>query len=104
MRSLIICTHHPILLGDKIEKNEMEGACSGYGGGETRVRVLVRKSEGKGPLGRPRRRWKDNIKMYLQEVGCGGADWIELAQTMYSWRALVNAVMTFRFHKMQGFS
>ena len=59
-------------------------------------RVLVGKPEGKGPLGRPRRRWEDNIKMDLQEVRCGGMDWIELAQDMDRWRALVNAVMNLR--------
>ena len=48
------------------------------------------------PLGRPRRRWEDNIKMDLQEVGCGCMDWIELAQYRDSWRALVNVVMNFR--------
>jgi hypothetical protein len=58
----------------------MGGACSTYGGGERRVRVLVGKPEGKRPLGRARRRWEDNIKMDLQEVGSGGRDWIELAQ------------------------
>ena len=58
--------------------------------------VLVGKPEGKRPLGRPRRRWEDNIKMDLQEVGCGGADWIELAQDRDRWRALVNAVMNLR--------
>jgi len=59
-------------------------------------RVLVGKPEGKRPLGRPRRRWEDNIKMYIQEVGCGGMDWIELAQDRDRWRSLVNAVMNIR--------
>ena len=57
--------------------------------------VLVGKPEGKSPLGRPRRRWEDNIKMDLQEVGRGG-DWMELAQDRDRWRALVNTVMNFR--------
>ena len=57
--------------------------------------VLVGKSEGKRPLG-PRRRWEDHFKIDLQEVGCGGVDWIELAQDRDRWRALVNAVMNFR--------
>ena len=51
------------------------------------------KPEGKRLLGRPRRSWEDNIKMDLQEVGCGGMDWIDLAQDKDMWRALVNAVM-----------
>ena len=55
-------------------------------------RVLVGKPEGK----RPRRRWEDNIKMDLQEVGCGGVDWIELVEDRDRWRALVNAVMNIR--------
>ena len=59
-------------------------------------RVLVGKPEGKRPLERPRRRWEDNIKMDLQEVGCGGMDWIELAQDKDRWRGLVNAVMNLR--------
>ena len=56
-------------------------------------RVLVGKPEGKRPLGRPRRRWEDNIRMDLQEVGCGGMYWIGLAQDRDSYRALVSAVM-----------
>ena len=56
-------------------------------------RVLVGKPEGKRPLGRPRRRWDDNIKMDLQEVGCGGVDWAELAQARDKWWTLVTAVM-----------
>jgi len=54
---------------------------------------LVGKPEGKRLLGRPRRRWEENIKMYLQEVGCGGMDWIELVQVGDSWWALLNVLM-----------
>jgi hypothetical protein len=57
---------------------------------------LAGKPEGKIPLGRPRRRWEDNIKMDLLEVGCEGLDWIELAQDRDRWRAVVNAVMNLR--------
>jgi hypothetical protein len=65
-------------------------------GRERRVEVLVGKPEGKRLLGRPRRRWEDNIKTDLQEVRCGDLDWIELAQDRDRWRALVNAVMNLR--------
>ena len=58
--------------------------------------VLVGTPEGKRPLGRPRRRWEDNIKVDLQEVVCGGMDWIELVQDTDRWQALVNAVMKLR--------
>jgi hypothetical protein len=59
-------------------------------------RVLVGKPEGKRPLGRPRPRWEDNIKMDLQEVGYGGMDWIDVDQDRDRWRALVNVVMNLR--------
>jgi hypothetical protein len=59
-------------------------------------RLLVGKPEGQSPLGRPRRRWVDNIKMDLLEIGWGGVDWIGLAQDRVKWRALVNAVMNHR--------
>jgi len=59
-------------------------------------RVLVGKPEELGPLRRSRRRWEENIKMDLKEVGCGGIDWIELAQDRDRWRAVVNAVMNLR--------
>ena len=60
-------------------------ACMGEG--RDMHRVLVGKPEGKRPLGRPRHRWENNIKMDLQEVGCGGMDWIKLAQDRDSWQA-----------------
>jgi hypothetical protein len=73
--------------GDKIEKNETDGAW---------YRVLVGKPEGKKPLGRPRRTWKDNIRMDLQERGCEYEDWIGLAQDRDRWRALVSVVRNLR--------
>ena len=64
-------------------------------------RVLAGKPEGKGPLGRPRRRWEDNIKMDLQEVGGGCVDWMELAQDRDRWRVVVSTVRNFRVPKMR---
>jgi hypothetical protein len=79
----------------KIKSRRMRWAghmpCMGEGRGM--CRVLVGKPEGKRPVGRPRRRWEDNIKMDLQEMGFGDKDWIELAQDRDRWRALVNVVM-----------
>jgi hypothetical protein len=66
--------------------------------------VLVGKREGKRPLGRPRRRWEDNIKMDLQEVGGSCGDWMELAQDRDRWRALVGTVRNLRVPKMRGIS
>ena len=67
-------------------------------------RVLVGKSQGKRPLGRPRRRWEDNIKMDLQEVRGGCGDWMELAHNRERWRALVSTVRNLRVPKMRGIS
>jgi hypothetical protein len=87
MKSLMIfksrsvrCAGHVARMGERIDV----------------YRVLMGKPEGKRPLGRPRRRWEDNIKMDLQEVGCGGMDWTDLTQDRVRWRALVYAVMNFR--------
>ena len=67
-------------------------------------KVMVGKPEGKRPLGRPRRRCEDNIKMDLEEVGRSCGDWMELAQDRDRWRALVSTVMNLGFHKMRGIS
>jgi hypothetical protein len=66
------------------------------GKGRDAYRFLVEKPEGRRPLGIPRRRWEDNIRMDLREVGCGCVDWMELAQDRDRWRTLVNAVMNLR--------
>ena len=65
-------------------------------------RVLMGKPEGKRPLGKPMRKWEDNIKMDLQEVGAGCGDWMELAQDRDRWRALVSTVRKLRVPKMWG--
>jgi hypothetical protein len=70
--------------------------CSSTGERRGVYKFLVGKTEGRSPLGRPRRRWEDNIKMDLQEVGCGGMVCIELAHNRDRWWALVNAVMNLR--------
>jgi hypothetical protein len=59
-------------------------------------RVLVRRPEGERPLGRPRRRWEDNIKLNLREIGIDAANWIQLARDRVQWRAFVNTVMNLR--------
>ena len=74
----------------------MGGACSRHGGEARCIQGLVGKPEGKRPLGRPSCGWEDNIRMYLQEVGCEGMDWIDLALDRDRWRALVNEAMNLR--------
>jgi hypothetical protein len=74
----------------------MGGACSTNGEKRNAYRILVGKPEGKRPLGRPRRRWEDNIRMDLREIGSGGMDWIDLAQDRDQWSTLVNTVMNLR--------
>jgi hypothetical protein len=66
------------------------------GEGRRVYRVLVGRPEGKKPLGRPRRRWEDNIKMDLGEIWIDGANWIQLTQDRVQWRAFVNTVMNLR--------
>jgi hypothetical protein len=70
--------------------------CSTHGEGRVVYRVLVGRPEGKRPLGSPRRRWEDNIKMGLREIVIDGANWIRLAQDRVQWRAFVNTVMNLR--------
>jgi len=82
--------------GDKIEKNGWAGHVARMGEERGVYRFLLGKAEGRRPLGRPRRRWVDNIRMDLQEVGCGYMDWIGLAQDRDRWRTLVSAVMNLR--------
>jgi hypothetical protein len=70
----------------------MGGACSTNGEKRNAYRILVGKPGGR-PLGRPRRRWVDNIKMDLREIGLNGVDWIDMAEDKDQWRALVNTVL-----------
>jgi hypothetical protein len=74
----------------------MGGACGARGGGEGCIQHFGWEEGGRIPLGRPRRRWEDNIKMDLWEIGFGDVDWIHLAQDRDRWRALVNTVMNLR--------
>jgi len=80
----------------KSRRMRWAGHVARMGEGRGVHRVLVGKPEGRIPLGRPRRRWEDNIKTDVQEVGGGCADWMELAQNRERWRALVSTVMNFR--------
>ena len=88
----------------KSRRMRWEGHVARMGEGRGVHRVLVGRPEGKRPLGRPRRRWEDNIKMDLQEVGRGCKAWMELAQDRDRWRALVGTVLNLRVPKMRGIS
>ena len=88
----------------KSRRMRWAGHVTRMGEGRGVHRVLVGKPEGKRPLGRPRRRWDDNIKMDLREVGGGCEDWMELAQDRDRWRALVGTVMNLRVPKTRGIS
>jgi hypothetical protein len=74
----------------------MGWTCGTHGEGRGAYRVLIGRSEGKRPLGRPSRRWEDNIKMDLREIGIDGANWIRLAQDRVQWWAFVNTMMNLR--------
>ena len=80
----------------KSRRMRWAGHVARMGEGRAVYRVLVGKPEGRRPLGRPRRRWEDNIRMDHREVGCGCVDWMEPAQDRDRWRALVSAVMNLR--------
>jgi hypothetical protein len=85
-----------IIIMMKSRRMRWAGHVARMGAKRNVYRILVGKPEGKRPLGRPRRRWADNIKMDLREIGWDGMDWIELAQDKDPWRALVNTVMNLR--------
>jgi hypothetical protein len=76
-----------------MKEDEVGWTCDTHGGGERCLQVLVGRPEGKRPLGRPRHRWEDNIKMYLREIGIDGVNWIWLAWDRVQCRAFVNTVM-----------
>jgi len=89
--------HFPVIKSKRMGWVGRGGACSTYGESRGVYRVLVGKPEGQRPIGKPRHSWEGNTKMDLQEVGCGGMDWIDLAQDRDRWRPLVNTVMNLRF-------
>jgi hypothetical protein len=80
----------------KSRRMRWAGHVARMGKGRDVYRVLVGRPEGKRPLGRPKHRWENNIKMDLREIGIDGANWIQLAQDRVRWRAFVNTVMNLR--------
>jgi hypothetical protein len=85
-----------IIRQTKSRRMRLAGYVARMGEGRNLYRVLVGKPERRRPLGRPRRRWEDGIRIDLEEIGWGGVEWIHLAQDRDRWRALVNAVMNIR--------
>jgi hypothetical protein len=100
-RSFMICTFRIIRL-IKSRMMRWAGHVSRMGAKRNAYKLLVGKPEGRRPLGRPGRRWVNNIKMDLLEMGLGDVDWIGLAQDKDKWKALVNAIMSLRVPKMLG--
>ena len=92
----MICTSHPIVWVIKSSRMRWVGHVERMGEERGMYRVLVGKPEGRRPMRRPRRGWVGNIRMDLQEVGCGYMDWIGLAQDRDRWRTLVSTVMNLR--------
>jgi hypothetical protein len=77
----------------QIKENEVGGTCGTHGRGQKSAQGFDGKARRKEPLGRPRRRWEDGIRINLREIGCGSVDWIQLAKDRDRWRVLVNTVM-----------
>jgi hypothetical protein len=94
MINFTACILHRILI--KLRIRRWAGHVARMGEGRGFYRVLVGRPEGKRPLGRPRRRWEDNIKLDLRGIGINGANWIRLAQGRVQWRACVKTVMNLR--------
>jgi hypothetical protein len=87
-----------------VKEDEIGGVCSTHGTYENCILTLVGKPEGKKPLGRPRRRREDNIRLHVTEIGLESVDWIQLAQDRDQWWDVVNTVRNLRFHKKRGIS
>jgi hypothetical protein len=92
---IILFTKHTFCQ-NAVRRMRWAGHVARMGEGRGAYRILVGRPEGRRPLGRPKRRWEDNIKMDLQEVGWNGVAWIDMAQDRDRWRAVVNAVMNLR--------
>jgi hypothetical protein len=97
MRNFITCTHYPDIIRQvKSRRMRWAGHVARMGEERKLYKVLVGRPEGKRPLGRPRRRWEDGIRMDLREIGLGGVDWIRLAQDRDRWRAVVSLPLEIR--------